>query len=56
MLQSRTLAALLIVFVSVPGFLVGHKLRHGDPMSALVLLPLLMILVLVASALMRQDE
>ncbi len=52
----RLLASTLIAVVSIPGFLVGHTLRHGDGSSALWLLPVLLMVVLLAGAIMRQSE
>ena len=46
-------AATLLCLVSLPGFCLGHKLRHGDT-SVLLLSALTVAVVLVASAIMRQ--
>ena len=56
MTHSPVLASTLVALVSVPAFLVGHKLQHEDRLSVLLLVPLLLMIVLVASALMRQRD
>ena len=56
MIQPRLFNALLVAIVSVPGFIVGHKLRSGDSVTALMLLPVMAMIVFLASALMRQGQ
>jgi hypothetical protein len=56
MFRSRILASTLVGLVSVPGFLLGQKLRHADHSHALLLLPIMLMVVFVASALMRQSD
>lgn len=52
----RSIAPVLVALVSVPGFLVGQKLRQGDHHVALLLLPLMFAVIFVASLLARQSE
>lgn len=54
MLQPRLSAALLVALVSLPGFLIGEKLRQGDTNVAMYLFPVALVVVFLASALMRQ--
>lgn len=56
MLRSRILPYLLVALVSIPGFLIGQKLRSGEPLNAFILLPLMLAIVAIASALMRQSR
>jgi hypothetical protein len=56
MLRTPIAASTLVALVSVPGFLVGQKLRQGDPGSALMLALALMMVVVLASAIMRQTD
>jgi membrane protein DedA with SNARE-associated domain len=56
MFQSRILASTLVALVSVPGYVLGQKLRHAEHTSALLLVPILMVIVFVASTLMRQSD
>ena len=56
MFRGRILAPTLVALVSSPGFLVGQKLRQGDHTLALLLLPLMVGVVLLASMIMRQSE
>ena len=55
MLRGQVLSTTLVALVSVPGFLLGQTLREGDHSVALLLLPLMLGVVLLASSLMRQD-
>jgi hypothetical protein len=55
MLRQSLVASTLVALVSVPGFLLGQKLRQGDP-SALALALVMGMVVLVASAIMRQAD
>ena len=54
--RGRIIAITLVALVSLPGFLVGQKLRQGDHINALIMLPLMFAIVFVASLLMRQSE
>jgi hypothetical protein len=56
MFQSRIVASTLVAIVSVPGFLIGQRLQHGDTNAALLLAPFVAAIVLVASAIMRQAD
>jgi hypothetical protein len=56
MFQSRIVASTLVAIVSVPGFLVGQRLKQGDADAAIWLLPCLATVVLIASAIMRQTD
>lgn len=56
MFQSRIAASALVALVSVPGFLVGQRLKTGDADAALLLVPFLLAVVLIASAIMRQSD
>ena len=56
MLRSRLSATFLLALVSLPGFLIGQKLREGEPSVALALLPVALAVVVVASMLMRQPS
>lgn len=56
MLLSRLSVAFLVALVSLPGFLIGQKLREGEASVALALLPIAVAVVLVASMLMRQQR
>lgn len=56
MLRSSIAASILVALVSVPGFLVGQKLRHDDPMGALLIALAGMMVVVLASAIMRQSD
>jgi len=56
MLQSRFFAAALVAIVSIPGFLVGHELRTGHHVNALLMLPLMATVVLIVSVLMQKSE
>jgi len=51
--RQNLLSAILVVLVSVPGFVLGHNIRHGDP-SVPLLAMLLCGVVLLAGAIMRQ--
>ena len=54
--RERLYGPVLLALVSVPGFLIGQKLRSGDPQVAMLLVPLTLLIVLVASALMRPTD
>ena len=56
MFQSRIVASTLVAAVSVPGFLIGQRLRQGDDQAVLWLAPIMLLVVLLASALMRQSD
>ena len=56
MLLGRLSAAFLVVLVSLPGFLIGQKLREGEASLALALLPIAVAVVVVASMLMRTQR
>jgi hypothetical protein len=56
MFQSRIVASTLVALVSVPGFLVGQRLQQGDLNAAIWLASCLAIVVLLASAIMRQAD
>lgn len=56
MFHNQLAAPLLVALVSLPGFLIGQRLRQGDHGNLLMLLPLLLAVVLVASLLMRQSR
>jgi hypothetical protein len=53
--RHSVIASTLVALVSVPGFLLGQKLRQGDP-TALTLALVMAMVVLVASAIMRQAD
>lgn len=53
--RHSVIASTLVALVSVPGFLLGQKLRQGDP-TALALALVMAMVVLVASAIMRQAD
>jgi hypothetical protein len=55
MFQSRIVASTLVAIVSVPGFLVGQKLKQGDMSSVVGLLACLLTMIVLASAIMRQS-
>lgn len=46
----------LVALVSIPAFLVGQKLRQGPDLSLLMLTALMAMVVVVASAIMRQMD
>jgi len=56
MIQPRLSSALLVALVSIPGFLVGLKLRAGDHTTVFLLLPVMAMIVFLASALMPKSE
>jgi hypothetical protein len=56
MFRSAFVSSTLVALVTVPGFLVGQKLRQGDSSSALVMSLVLTMVVLIASAIMRQGD
>lgn len=56
MLRSSFVSSALVALVSVPGFLVGQKLRQGDSEGALLLALVLLMVVVLASAIMRQGD
>ena len=43
------------VMISLPAFALGHRMREGDP-SASVLAGLLLLVVVLASAIMKQAQ
>jgi hypothetical protein len=55
MLRERLYGSVLLTLVSVPGFLIGQKLRAGEPQVALALVPISLLVVFVASAIMRPN-
>lgn len=56
MLQNRVVASALVALVSVPAFLIGQRLREGNAQAVLWLIPCAFVVVLLASAIMRQSE
>ena len=56
MFRSAFVSSALVALVSVPGFVVGHKLRHGDASGAFVMALILTIVVSIAGAIMRQGD
>jgi membrane protein DedA with SNARE-associated domain len=56
MFRSAFVSSALVALVTVPGFLVGQKLRQGDSSGALLMAIVLTIVVLIASAIMRQGD
>jgi hypothetical protein len=52
MTRQNLVAAVLVVLVSIPGFLLGHNLRHGE--ASLPLAALVCGVVLLAGAIMKQ--
>ncbi|MDB4987678.1 MAG: hypothetical protein JWN04_2856, partial [Myxococcaceae bacterium] len=55
MIRYSLISSTLVALVSVPGFLVGQKLRQGEP-SSLALAAVMMMIVFVASAIMCQSS
>ena len=55
MLRSSFVFPGLVALVSIPAFLVGHKLRQSDAPSAFLLVVALAMVVLIASAIARQS-
>jgi hypothetical protein len=53
MSRQSLVSAFLIVLVSLPGFLLGHQLRHADP-SVPLLAALVAGVVVLAGAIMKQ--
>ena len=53
--RSDFVGAALCVMISLPAFALGHRLRDADP-SALVLAGMLLAVVVLASAIMKQVE
>jgi hypothetical protein len=53
--RSDFVGAVLCVMISLPAFALGHRLRDADA-SALVLAGMLLLVVVLASAIMRQLE
>jgi hypothetical protein len=53
--RSDFVAAALCVMISLPAFALGHRLRDADP-SAMVLAGMLLAVVVLASAIMKQVE
>ena len=56
MLTKRFSAPVLVALVSLPGFLLGQRLRQGDYQISLFLIPALLAVVFVASMIMRQTD
>jgi len=56
MLRTPIAASTLVALVSVPGFLVGQRLREGESGNALMLALVMMMVVVIASAIMRQRD
>jgi len=56
MFRSAFVSSALVALVSVPGFVVGQKLRHGDSSGAFVMSLVLTIVVSLAGAIMRQGD
>ncbi|MET0283916.1 MAG: hypothetical protein ABW352_05580 [Polyangiales bacterium] len=56
MFQHHIVASTLVAIVSVPAFLVGQRLQQGDTTAALWLASCLAVVVLLASAIMRQSD
>ena len=56
MFQSAFVSSALVALVSVPGFLVGQQVRQGDFSGAQIMALVLTIVVLIASAIMRQGD
>ncbi|MDB4974592.1 MAG: hypothetical protein JWN48_2933 [Myxococcaceae bacterium] len=54
--RNSIVASTLVALVSVPGFLVGQRLRQGDSSSVVMLAAVMMMVVVVASAIMRQSD
>ena len=55
MLREQLNGYVLLALVSVPGFLIGQKLRSGEPQVALALVPITLLIVFLASAIMRPN-
>jgi hypothetical protein len=55
-MQSPVISSVLVALVSVPGFLVGQKFRQGDSSGALLLCLAMMMVVMIASAIMRGND
>jgi hypothetical protein len=55
-MRSPLVSSVLVALVSVPGFLVGQKFRQGDSWSALLLCLALLMVVVIASAIMRVGD
>ncbi|MEY4510432.1 MAG: hypothetical protein RLZZ450_2554 [Pseudomonadota bacterium] len=55
-MRSPFVSSALVALVSVPAFLVGDKLRQGDSATALTLSIALLMVVAIASALMRVGD
>jgi hypothetical protein len=53
MTRQNLVSAVLVVLVSIPGFLLGHNIRHGDP-SVPLLAALVCGVVVIAGAIMKQ--
>ena len=53
MTRQSLISAVLVVLVSLPGFLLGHQLRHAET-SAPLLAALVAGVVLLAGAIMKQ--
>lgn len=56
MLTKRFSAPALVALVSLPGFLLGQRLRQGDFHVSLFLIPAMLAVVFVASMIMRQTD
>ena len=55
-MRSSLVSSALVALVSVPGFLVGQKVRQGDSSGALLLALALVMVVVIASAIMRVGD
>jgi hypothetical protein len=55
-MRSSLVSSALVALVSVPGFLVGQKLRQGESAAALMLAVALLMVVVIASAIMRVGD
>jgi hypothetical protein len=56
MFQNRITASALVALVSMPAFMIGQRLRDGNAQAMMWLLPCAFMVVLLASAIMRQSE
>jgi hypothetical protein len=52
MFRTALLPTLLVTLVTIPSYLLGQKVRHGDP-SVFMLGAAMITLILLASAIMR---
>jgi hypothetical protein len=56
MLPLRFRSSSLVALVSLPGFLIGQRLRDGEHSVALLLIPAMLAVVFLASLIMRQSD